>query len=211
MFELETLLCDPPTINSGSPREGPKGSISFAGAHTFEALAVLGPFPIWSLFPPPLPSHVVTRWTARRQEDYRVVDPGDSITAPLVVPRFPVSYSLSPLHAKRASASPSLPSWISIHPFTVTPFCVTPFPRRGPRCHYTVIYRSEITFSASVYLPLLICALFIFGNRLLKKQHTHTHTHTRSQTCELLERSRYPDSSLHYPSLRFRAVSILRY
>ena len=46
---------------------------------------------------------------------------------------FPVSYSLPPVHAKRASASTPVPTCASIHPFTVIPFCVTPFPRCGPR------------------------------------------------------------------------------
>lgn len=99
---------------------------------------------------------------------------------PFVAFRFPVSRSLSLLHAKRASAPSSVPTYISIHPFTVIPFCVTPLPRCGPRYRYIVIYRSEITFLASAYFPLLICILFVFGNRLLKNN-TLTLTPTRAR------------------------------
>ena len=118
--------------------------------------------------------------------------PADLITAPLVVPLFPVSYSLSPLHAKRASVSPSAPTCVCIHPFTVIPFCVTPFPRCGPRYHYLVIYRSEIAFLASVYFPLLICVLFVFGNRLLKKTtHPHLHALANLRTSGTILQSRF--------------------
>ena len=102
---------------------------------------------------------------------------GDEITIALVVPLFPVSYSL---FTPTARLLPRLvPPHISIHPFTVMPFCVTSFSRCRPKCHYIVIYRSGITFLAPRYFLLLICVLFLFGNRLLKKQHTHTRTRAR--------------------------------
>ena len=86
---------------------------------------------------------------------------------------------LFPLPSSRQTrvCSPSVSTCISIHPFTVIPFCVTPFPRCRPRYHYLVIYRS--TFLALVYFPLLISALFVFGNRL-QKNDTLTPTRTRA-------------------------------
>lgn len=136
----------------------------------------MGSFLILSLFPLPLPSHVVMRWDCEPTRGSQNRGPRRPCHCTSCCSSF--SGFLSPLPSShRAAAPPSFSACISIHPFTVISFCATPFPRCGPRYHYIVIYRSEITFLAPVYFPLLICVLFVFGNRLSKTTHLHPHVH----------------------------------
>ena len=137
----------------------------------------LGRWSLWRHYsPPPLPSHVVTRWG--RQEGHNLVVSGDQITRPHR-PSFPVSYSLPPLHAKRASAfstCPHLHFYSSIYRYTVLRYTILSV-WTGI---YTIISLSidqESHFWICVIFRLLICVLFVFGNRLLKKTHPHIHVH----------------------------------
>ena len=174
LFELNSSTIHPRSTADpwGTFGEGSKALFLSSGLCAFEALAALGSSLIRSLFPPPLPSHVVMRWdceTTRGSQNRGPRRPCHSTSCFRFLIPAPSSH--------RAAAPPSVPTCISIHPFTVIPFCATPFPRCGPRYHYIVIYRSEVTFLASVYFPLLICVLFVFGNRLLKTTHSHPHVH----------------------------------
>lgn len=120
--------------------------------------------------PAPVPRCYETGWG----DDGGVT--ADPITMSLFS-RFPIT--LPPSRQTRVRFSPPFPPCTSIHPFTVIPFRVTPFSRCGPRYHSIVIYRSGIAifFWLRPIFRSLICALFVFGNRLLKTTHSHPHPH----------------------------------
>ena len=117
--------------------------------------------------------------TARTQGGHNLVVPTDLITMCLVVPVFRDSNYFSPLHAKRASASPHLsplaPLFIHL-PLSRSALHRSPGVDRDAILSLSIDHKS-LFFWLRLIFRLLICALFVFGNRLLKTTHSHPHPH----------------------------------